>query len=152
MKKKWLQKALLLSLLLSACANPPEGIYVSSGMKKELDTNQGSKIVEVVSYEEQETLIFQTDGSLTWSKIENGQKIQSKGKWERKRDVAGVTNIHASYKKDDNSITYILGQRKNDAGEEELHLKYFKLNNGPDKIVTPENNLSMTSFIKVKNE
>ena len=123
---------------------------MSSGMKKKLNTDDGPKVVETVRYEEQETLIFKTDGTLIWSKVENGQEIQSKGKWERKRDVAGVTNIHASYKKDENSITYILGQRKNDAGEEELHLKYFQLNNGPDKLVTPENNLSMTSFIKVK--
>jgi hypothetical protein len=150
MKKKWLLYSLVLSLLLSACTSPPEGAYMSSGMKKKLNTDDGPKVVETVRYEEQETLIFKTDGTLIWSKVENGQEIQSKGKWERKRDVAGVTNIHASYKKDENSITYILGQRKNDAGEEELHLKYFQLNNGPDKLVTPENNLSMTSFIKVK--
>ncbi len=150
MKKKWLLNSLVLSLLLSACTTPPEGTYVSSGMKKTLDTGEGSKVVEIVSYEEQETLKFKSDGVLIWSKVENGKEIQSKGKWERKRDVAGVTNIHASYNKDENSITYILGQRKNDAGEEELHLKYFQLNNGPDKLVTPENNLSMTSFIKVK--
>jgi len=150
MKTKWLLPSLVLSLLISACTSPPIGTYVSSGMKKLLDTEEGSKVVEIVSYEEQETLIFKSDGTLIWSKVENEKKIQSKGKWERKRDVAGVTNIHASYKKDENSITYILGQRKNDAGEEELHLKYFQLNNGPDKLVTPENNLSMTSFIKVK--
>ena len=150
MKNKWLLHSLVLSLLLIACTSPPEGAYISSGMKKKLNTDDGPKVVETVRYEEQETLIFKTDGVLIWSKVENGKEIQSKGKWERKRDVAGVTNIHASYNKDENSITYILGQRKNDAGEEELHLKYFQLNNGPDKLVTPENNLSMTSFIKVK--
>ena len=150
MKKKWLLHSLVLSLLLSACTSPPEGTYVSSGMKKTLDTDEGSKVVVLVSYEEQETLKFKSDGTLIWSKVENGQEIQSKGKWERKRDVAGVTNIHASYKKDENAITYVLGQRKNDAGEEELHLKYFQLNNGREELVTPKNNLSMTSFIKVK--
>jgi hypothetical protein len=151
MKKKWLLHSLVLPLLLSACTSPPEGTYVSSGMKKKLNTDEGPKVVAVVSYEEQETLIFKANGTLTWSKIENGQKIQSKGKWERKRDAAGVTNIHASYKKDENSITYVLGQRKNDAGEEELHLKYFQLNNGREELVTPKNNLTMTSFIKVKD-
>jgi hypothetical protein len=152
MKKKWLLYSLVLSLLLNACTSPPEGTYVSSGMKKKLNTDDGPKVVETVRYEEQETLIFKTDGTLIWSKVENGQEIQSKGKWERKRDVAGITNIHASYKKDENFITYVLGQRKNYAGEEELHLKYFQLNNGREELVTPKNNLSMTSFIKVKDD
>ena len=150
MKMKWIRYSLLIPLLFSACTNPPNGTYVSSGMKKKINTEEGPKVIEIVSYEEEEKLTFNSDGSLSWSKVEKGQEIQSDGKWYRKRDAAGVSNIHASYTKDENSITYVLGQRKNDAGEEELHLKYFQLNDGREELVTPKNNLSMTSFIKVK--
>ena len=150
MKMKRLLHSLLPILLLSACTKPPEGTYILGGMKKKIETEKGSQIIEIQPWQDQETLTFYSDGKLSWSKVQkNGEQMHSKGQWVMIRDDAGISNIHATYNFNENKITYILGQRKNDDGEEELPLKYYQYNSGPERPVSPGNKLYMTSFTKV---
>ena len=66
------------------------------------------------------------------------------------RDHAGVMNVHASFEAQGHRITYILGQRKNDAGEDELHLKAFQKDDEREKSVHTNKDLVMSAFTKVR--
>ena len=154
MKKNLVLILLLLTALLSACARPPSGTYVSGGMKKLVvdKANGGTerKITEVRPWQEKETLVFAPNGTLQWAKTDaQGNNSGSDGKWEMIRDHAGVTNVHASFETQGHRITYILGQRKNDAGEDELHLKAYQKDDEREKSVGTNKELVMSAFTKV---
>tara|TARA_Y100000588_G_scaffold386184_1_gene481190 strand:- start:193 stop:663 length:471 start_codon:yes stop_codon:yes gene_type:complete len=156
MKKNLVLVLLLLSALLSACAKLPSGKYVSGGMKKlVVDKANGAterKITEVRPWQEKETLVFDTNGTLQWTKTDaQGNNSSSDGKWKMMRDHAGVTNVHASFETQGHRITYILGQRKNDAGEDELHLKAYQKDDEREKSVSTNKELVMSAFTKVKD-
>ena len=155
MKKNLVLSLLLLTALLSACAQVPSGTYVSGGMKKlVMDKANGAtkrKVTEVRPWQEKETLVFSPNGILQWSKTDaQGNNFSSGGKWKMIRDHAGVTNVHASFETQGHRITYILGQRNNDAGEDELHLKAYQKDDEREKSVSTNKELVMSAFTKVK--
>lgn len=149
MKPKRLLLLLLPILLLSACTQPPEGTYIGGAMKKKVSTEDGEEVMEFRPYQEEEKLTFHPDGTLDWSKVENGKALSSNGTWEMQRDHAGHSNIHASFKVRSFQVGYILGQRKNDLGEEELHLKAVS-KDGVEKAVNKDSPLVMSAFVKTK--
>ncbi len=140
---------LLPILLLSACTQPPEGTYIGGAMKKKVNTTDGKQVMELRPYTEPEKMVFHPDGKLDWSKVENGKPLESEGSWKMARDHAGHNNVHASFKVRGFEITYILGQRKNDIGHEEMHLKAV-VRDGFEEAVNKDSPLVMSAFLKVQ--
>lgn len=146
-------------LLLSSCAKPPSGKYVSGGMKKEVGKGDDAKIMEMAKFTEKEYLTFNDDGSLLWEKVENGQPVSAKGDWEMDGS-AGEPTIFANFRRKmkiqgqtgEHKITYVLRKRKNKLGEEELSLKGWSVNDSKQRHVANEKDLWLTAFTKVKEE
>ena len=141
---------LLPILLLSACTNPPEGTYIGGAMKKKVNTKDGEEVMEFRPYTEQEKLMFHPGGELDWSKVQKGKPLHSKGTWKLHRDHAGHNNVHASFHVGGFDITYIMGQRKNDLGQEEMHLKAV-VRDGVEKAVNKDSPLVMSAFVKAQD-
>ena len=89
------------------------------------------------------------NGELKWSKVEKGKPLSSDGTWRMQRDHAGHNNVHATFKLRGHEITYILGQRKNDLGQEEMHLKAV-IKDGMEKAVNKDSPLVMSAFVKAQ--
>ena len=140
---------LLTILLLNACTNPPEGSFIGGSMKKTVKTKDGEEIMEFRPYTEEERLSFKKNGELKWSKVEKGKPLSSDGTWRMQRDHAGHNNVHATFKLRGHEITYILGQRKNDLGQEEMHLKAV-IKDGMEKAVNKDSPLVMSAFVKAQ--
>jgi|GEM_PF-1592702 len=141
--------SLLLLLILSSCAKPPTGTWVSGGKKKQVGNGDNTEVMELVNYTEKEYITFLPDGKLEWKKVENGETLSSQGTWDMNGGI-GEQTINVHFTLYGRKITYTLRSGKNAHGEEELSFKSWSFGESKDRHVAQNKNLWHSAFTRVK--